>query len=302
MANNIATTLQRDGIMNGAMMALREAIPALSLFATTFEANPLLRGSNKVVVEYHPLDTQPSKDFTYANGYVFDQDTNTASREVTINKRKYKDLSFTSEELMRQPHLNVEKKGMRAGQKLIEDVFADILGIVTAANYPALYGPVAAGAFFPDDLQDIDTIADELKWPRSGRSMMINHAYEGNLLKDAVFYKERYGENNAISESRLPRLRGFDIGTTAYIPDNGENLQGMAIYESAILLGFAPIKPAADGDTITYETLSDPDGSGLTIEFREWFDRKFDTMRRTIELNYGTGTGEEDAIIRIPSQ
>ena len=107
MPNNIATSLQRDGIMNGALMAFREAIPMMNLFATSFQANPLLRGTNKVLVEYHPLDTQPSKDFTYADGYEFDQGTQTDVREVTINRRKYKDLSFTSEELIRQPHLDL---------------------------------------------------------------------------------------------------------------------------------------------------------------------------------------------------
>ena len=299
--NNIATGLQRDGIMNGALMAFREALPALKLFGSVFDANPQLRGTNTVLVPYHPLNTQESKDFTYANGYQFDQGTNTESREVTINKRKYKDLSFTSEELIRQPYLDAEKKGMRAGQRLIEDVFADILSIVTAANYPAAYPATPAGAFFADDLQDLNTICDELGWPRAGRGAVLNHAYDGNVLKDSVFYQDRIGANTAIKEAMLPRVRGFDIASTAYIPDNGENLEGLAVYDSAILIGFAPIKPASDGDTIVYETLTDPDGSGMTVEYREWFDRNADTMRKTLECNYGFGVGEKDAIIRIPS-
>ena len=284
--------------MNGALYALRETLPSLNLFSTVFVNTPL-EGTNKVVVPYHPLGANASKDFNPATGYVFDQNSQTNSREVTVNRRKNQDLSFTSSELARQPYLDPEAKGMRAGEKLAEDIFADILSIVTAANYPQVDGPHAANAFFADDIQDLDTKADELGWRRSGRGLILNHAFEGNVIKDAKVHQDAYGVNNAIRDARLPTIGNFSIAATGHIPQNGENLAGLAAYESAMLIAFAPIAPADDSDTIVYERMSDPDGSGIVVEYREWFDRNMDTKRCILESNYGFGVGEENALIRL---
>ena len=298
MANNINTTLQRDALMNGALMALREGVPALNLFSTAMVSEPLL-GTDKIAVAYHPLNTAASQDFDPAVGYGVSTSTQTDVRDVTINKRKFQDLSFTSKELMRQPNLDPEVKGLRAGQKLTEDVFGDILSQVLAANYAQQSGPFAANAFFADDIQDLDTKADELGWMRSGRGLILGHAYEGNVIKDAKVHQDAYGPNNAIRDARLPTIGNFSIAATGHIPENGENLVGLATYESAMLVGFAPISPADSSDTLIYETMTDPDGSGITIEYREWFDRTLDTKKCFLECNYGYGIGEADALIRL---
>ena len=161
MPNNIAASLQLDEILGFTMEAFRESIPALRLFSTRFE--PEFKGTDKVLVPYFPLDTNAAKDYDQANGYQLGGNSNIQHREVTIDKDKYVDLSFTDKEAARQPQLDQEHLVRMLGYNLAEQVFADILGHITAANFANSYGPVAANAFYTDDIQDIDTICDNLK-------------------------------------------------------------------------------------------------------------------------------------------
>lgn len=298
MPNNIAAQLQLDEVLGFTMEALLESLPALRLFSTKFE--PVHNGTDKVLVPYFPLDVNAAKDYVQANGYQLGGTSNIEHREVEINKDKYVDLSFTDKEAARQPQLNQEHLIKMLGYNLSEQIFADILGVVTAANFQHSYGPVATNAFFTDDIQDIDTICDGLGWARSMRGMILNHAFEGNVIKDSKMHQDAYGANNAIRDARLPTVSNFQIAATGYIPGNGENLVGMAVHPSAILLGFSPIPPQGKGrDIVDYQTLTDPHGSGLTLEYKEWYDETFKRLNRVIEVNYGFNFAEQDALVRI---
>jgi hypothetical protein len=280
------------------MEAMRESIPALRLFSTRFE--PVHNGTDTVQVPYFPLDTNSAKDYVQANGYQLGGTSNIQTRPVTINKDKYIDLSFTDKEAARQPQLDQEHLIKMLGYNLAEQVFSDILSVVLAANFSNVYGPVAASSFFVDDIQDIDTICDDLKWPRSLRGMILNHAFEGNVLKDAKMHQDAYGPNNSIRDARLPTVSNFQIAATSHIPANGENLVGMAVHPASILVGFSPIPPQGKGrDIVDYATLTDPDGSGLTLEYKEWYNENFKRLDRVIEVNYGYAPGEADGLVRI---
>jgi hypothetical protein len=109
--NTIDSTLKQDVLVDGSLRAFAKVMANLSAFATKFENVPL-RGSAKVQVPFFDLQTAASTDFVAANGYVAG-DTTTDNREVTINKRKYQAIRFTSEELRRQPYLMLKEVGLR---------------------------------------------------------------------------------------------------------------------------------------------------------------------------------------------
>lgn len=301
MANTIVTDLQLDLVLDAAMEAFKEILAPLALFSTAFYDLPL-QGTDKVLVPYYPLETAASKDF---NGtYVFDKGTNTQAKEITINKRKYQPLSFTSAELRRQPRFDPETLGRLKGMKLAEDVLVDILGVVTAANFGAAVFTGAAADFDVDDVIDIETACQEAKWPASQRGIVIKNSYLGGLKKDmnANGGLSTFGRDSNGAVQTFPSLSGFSFAGSNVIPTNGENLVGMAVYRSAILVGFSPIEPApAVMEKLNrYETVIDPD-TGITLEFREWGDADTDTEKRTIEVNYGSDKGETAALKRIVS-
>lgn len=302
MANTISSDLQLDLVLDAAMEAFKEILAPLALFSTAFYDLPL-QGTDKVQVPYYPLETATSKDFN--GSYVFDQGTDTQSKEVTINKRKYQPLAFTSAELRRQPKFDPERLGRLKGAKLAEDVLVDIMSVITAANYGAAVFTGAAADFDVDDVIDIETAVNTAKWPVTGRGIMIGNAYMGGLKKDmnANGGLATFGRDSNGAVQTFPTLSSFSFAGSNIIPANGEHLVGAAVYPSAILVGFSPIEPApAVMEKLSrYEVVTDPD-TGITLEFREWGDADADTEKRTIEVNYGSAKGETAALKRFVSQ
>lgn len=295
-ANTIAAALQQDLILDSALIAFKEILMPLAMFSTAFYDLPL-QGTDTIQVPYYPLETAASHDF---NGtYLFPDGTNTQSKPVVINKRKYQPLSFTSAELRRQPHFDPELLGMLKGRKLAEDILQDIMSLVTVANYGAAVFTGAASALTVDDIIDLGAVVQGLKWPQTGRGMILGPTYVAGIQKDMVANKgfSTFEKDPAGTIVNFPSLAGFSIASTNIIPGNAINLIGMIVYRSAILVGFSPIAPTPNvaQRLARYEIVTDPDTS-LSLEYREWGDADEDTDKRIIECNYGYGLGELAAL------
>jgi len=285
--------------MQGALHAFKKRLTALTVFSTSF-GNVPLEGTDKVAVPYYPLETSASTDWNAGNGYVFSDDYTVGVKEVTVNKRKYQPLSITSSVISRQPQLSLEDIGRAKGDKLANDVFADILSVVTAANYGTAAFIGASGAFdFVALNETIGTICDAAEWPDDGRSMVLKSAYYRNLvteLKDA----SSYASDNPVKRGVLEDVAGFDLHKTNSIPGNAQLLVGFAAHKSAMAIAFAPITPADEGRVVEYDILADAE-TGIAIEYRKWFDPSSDTLKEVLECNYGFAVGEGAAIKRITS-
>ncbi len=297
----IPANLKLDVILDAALREFAQAILPVQAFCTVFN-DVMLRGTNKVVVPYYKLETAASRD--YEGTYLFDG-AEEDSREVTVNKRKYQSLALTSAEIARQPYLNAEEIGISKGRKLAEDVLADILSAVTAANFGAPIFTGASSTFDTDDVADIRTALNVAKWPKVGRSLILDSNYDGALVKDdPLLHAEKSGSAEQLRTGRVRPLLGFDgYYDTNLIPANGEYLVGMAAYKSALLVAFSPIEPADDvrQAMVDYRAVTDPE-TGITLEYRQWGDPGSDTSKRVIEVNYGSAKGEAAAIKRIVSQ
>jgi hypothetical protein len=301
--NTVDAELNLNRILDSAISAFKRAVFPVTMFASVFR-NVQLSGTNKIGVPYYPLENSASRDFDQSQGYVFDDDSATQVRDVTIDKRKYQPLHFTSDELARLPLLNAERMGQNKGEKLAYDVLRDILSVITVANYgPSIFGGDAEG-FDSDNVIDIRTALNKVPWPETGRGLMLNSDYDGALLKDNAF-KAAYalGTDQAIRTGRLPNVLGFEYASSSGIPDNSENLVGFAAYMSAILLAFSPIEPAESirKVLVDYQIATDP-ATGISLEYRHWGDPDMDTDKRVIECNYGYNKGETAALKRITSE
>jgi hypothetical protein len=307
--NTIDAELNLNAFLDAAINAFRAAVLPLTMFASTFR-NVQLKGTDKVEVLYYPLDTTAAKDFDQDEGYVFDEDTNTAHREITVNKRKYVSMGLTGRDLARIPLLNAEKLGALKGQNLAYQIIQDILSVITHANYGTDAFVGASGTFDSDDIIDIRTAVNSLTtdgrptpWPEVGRGLLVNPAYDGALLKDTAF-KAAYslGTDQAIRTGRLPNIFGFDYAASAAVPSNNQHLVGFASYMSAVLVAFSPIEPPASVRKllVDYRINTDAD-TGISFEYREWGDPDFDMDKRVIECNYGFAKGEGSALLPIRS-
>lgn len=301
MPITIANALKRDHLLDIAMRAFKKRLLPLRAFSTAFQDVPL-EGTNKVVVPYYPLASGASSDWAANTGYAIAQNQSLSSKEVTVNRRKFRGVTFTSDEFTRQPFLKQEEFLALEGEKLAEDVIADIWSVVTAANFAATtLTAQAATAFDLDDVLALREFAQKLHWPTAPRSLVLDTAPGMALMKDA-----RLGYQNAQSLNQVRdgfpdfNVAGFMPYEVANLPDNGaEKLIGAAIYPSAILIAAAPINPTNEvRKVIDYKRVTDAD-TGLTFEYRAWGDPDLDLTKEVIEVSYGFAKGEDNALLRI---
>lgn len=297
MGITIATNLKQAKIMDAALYGFEQTVLPLSAFSKAYYDVPL-EGTDKIVVPYYPIETAASRDF---NGtYIFDSAAK-ESREITIDRRKYQSLSYTSAEFRRQPRLNPEEYGLLKGRKLGLDVILDILSLITAANFPDVAFTGAATTFDSDDTADIQKLCDDSNWPELARSLILNTAFTTALNKDSDVKTSPSAAitEDAMIRGEVPEINGFGVRKAVGFPDNGENLAGAAVYQSAILVGFSPIQPAPEVMAELQSYLTQTSESGLTLEFRTWGSADHDMAKKTIECNYGRAVGEAAALKRI---
>lgn len=297
MPNVINPDLNRHLILSNVMEHLRNPLLPVAAFSTVFQNVPL-EGTDEMKIPYIGRQTNDVKDFDHATGYTRTGNTDAGVRTIKIDKHKYIDLSYTDTEKSRKPYLLTEDMLRKKAEGLAEEILTDILSVVTLANFPSAPTTAAAGAFFTDDVIDLRTQANKLGWAKANRSLILDHDYDGNLLKDPRLANYDYGANNSLSMGDVPRISGFNILPTEYIPDNGIGLVGMAVDTSAIGVGFAPIEPSRDF-TGTRILMTDPDGSGLTLEYLSYYNNDKRTQVETINANYGFGFIEQEALIPI---
>lgn len=298
-ALNASSSLKLDVIMRKAMRALKKRLsPVLAL--STVMRDIELTETNTVQVPFYPLETLVSKDFdgsySFAGG-----DANLNSKAVTVNKRKYQPLQFTSKELARNSVVDLNQVMMLKVEKLAEDVLNDIFSVVTVANYGAAILTSLASAFDRFDVADLRTALTELNWPAAGRALLLESAYEGALVKDQMNVLTT-GTDAALREGAVGRLANFDIFDHPNMPTNGENLVGACVLPYGICAAFSPIQPAEEvmHQLSEYRRYVDAD-TKLTLEYRSWGDPNSDTVNRVMEVSYGYALGDPAQLKRIVS-
>lgn len=303
--NTIDPVFKRDAVLQLVIQDFARRLIPLNLFSTVFQNVPLL-GTNKVEVGFLDLDTVETISWDPAVGYTNPGGTVLDKREVEVGTgsphgdRLRVGLSFSSEEFARQPFLKIVEFTQQKVNKLASDIIADILSIVTAANYGAAVKAEPAAMFDSDDIADLK-LACKL-WPDEGRGLLLDSAYDANLLKDPAFKSAmNAASDRAIKEGKLfPRVMGFDFAEFPTIPENGENLVGMALYKSAILVATAPVPPVKEvQDAGTRYTLVIEPTSGIAFEYRSFGDNILDTASQWVELSYGFAKGNGNALKRI---
>jgi ATP-dependent protease ClpP protease subunit len=296
--NTIAAGLQRQVILQEIVRAFAAVIFPLRAFSTVF-SNIALQGTDKINVPYYDLETAASTDWVAANGYVIGT-TNSDTREIAVDKRKYQAMSVSSSLLRRQPFLNVMQLMMLKAEKLGVDVFKDVLSVVTLANYGAAAVAEAASAFDSDDVADLRGVANKAHWPEAGRSLIIDSDYDTNLTKDPSVKSALAFASNVAQTGKIPKISGFDYYQSPNIPDNAQTLKGMIVMPSAILVATSPVQPSDEVRSAlsAYEIVVDP-STGIAFEYRRYGDPQMDVGAETVECNYGFAKGNDKALKRI---
>ena len=301
-SNSIDAGLKRAQILKEVAREFARIALPLKSFASVFSNVPL-EGTDEIKVPYYPLPSNANStyDYTTTDGYTFAQGTTTNVKTITIDRRKYQPLDFSSQELARQPQLRVVQLAKLAAESLAYQVLADVLSVVTAANF----GPAGlirpAAALSSDDLADLGGTVSDNNWPASGRSLIVGTGYDVQLKKDlSIKLALNIGGTEVLREGRVPNICGFDYYAMPNFPTNSEALGGFIVARDAIFFATAPIAPAPAVRQLlsAYQTIVD-EQTGITLTWKEWGDCDRDRSKAVIEIAYGFAVGNPAALKRI---
>jgi hypothetical protein len=301
MSVTAAAALKLDKVLESGLKVFKRRIVALLAFSTRFQAAELAKDKS-LQVPFVPLDATASADWNPATGYS-DGNFAVQARAVPVNKRKFQVLSWQSGDLLGLPMESLAWAMELKMDKLAYDVIADVLSVITAANYGAAIHTEVASAFTPDDVRGIANTLDGLNWPESGRSAVLHQDYVSSLTQDeGLKFFQNAGNDDALRRGVVGTLAGINVMKGVNFPGNGENLVGCVAMPSAILVANAPVAPDAEvlSQLQDYRVVTDPE-TQLTLTYRAWGNADLDKCKRVVEFAYGYAKGDEAQLKRLVS-
>lgn len=301
MANTVDSDLYGVAIANGALRVMQSDVKPFSVFSTNFSPEPSNRYGSVIV----PLTTAggTSTDFsgTYGKG-----DTTVSERTIALSGHKFQSWHVTDTEAVKSSFMSVENIGVEKTQKLLIDVFSDVLSVVTAVNYGNTATDkitVTAAAFDRDDLVDVAALCDAANWPDINRNVLLKPAHWRAVTKDEATAADVYGAGSIRqgAPNGFP-MDGFNgVWRCNSIPANSQSLEGFACLPSAIAIANRYLPPVGGGQAGSiYMPIVEPQ-TGLTLGYREYYDDDAGSRVAVLECMYGFSLGIATAIKRIVS-
>lgn len=295
----INSNLVGEVVANAALEAFVNYLtPVANAFATDFSSEGVYRNQVVNVPIYNNYTAG-----TFAGDYTTGASNDVGAAVVTINKHLFKTVSLTDLEVANNGAgaTRAEKFGYQLGEALALGVFQDVLSLVTNANYGAAAFTGTSVGFDADDVVTIKAACDAAKMPLTGRNLVLSSAYYNELLKDdSIKDASAYGGTDAIQGGLLRRLHGFGVWQSTAIPNNSENLVGLAAVPDAIAMAMRYLAPQ-EGHKYSVAAPITHAPTGLTLGQRQWYDESKGTNYLTIEANYGYAVGIAAGLKRIVS-
>ena len=183
--------------------------------------------------------------------------------------------------------------------KIMQTIFA----LCTTAAYTNETVSTAAN-FDSDDLADIAGALTALKVPMRNRSMIVDPTYYTALMKDAVVEDaSAFGDNQAIKEGVVQRVRGVNVFQYANIPNLSESFEGMVLHPSAIAFAARTIADPTELNADAPVQVEDRvcPVTGLPLQFRAWYDANAGKFYLSVATLWGCIKGQANSMHRIVS-
>lgn len=271
----------------------------LTAMATDFSEDIKEKGESvttRIVSSVAPSDL--------SNGYTPSDVTSTAVK-VDLNNFfgpviEFKDLEATKAgdpDWLKNQFMEPSVEG------LLDKVFQTVFAVVTNTNFPS-NSVIAASNFDADDLADLGGELTKSKAPRKRRAAVLGVDWHTGVVKDSVVEdKSAFGDNQAIKEGVVSRVRGFNVYEYANIPNNGENLAGFVLHPSAIAFAARAVVDPTETESsapVQVENVVDP-VTGVPLQFRHWYNPDAGAHRFSIGVLWGVKEGNANALRRIKS-
>jgi len=296
--NTTLTTLTGTLFPDVFMEAFTSFLQPLSSFTRDMSPTAAQRGN---VIKIPFVDSQDAAISFGTAGYTM-QDSDAEGLDLTINKHEFVSFDLTDTQIVENPQVSgrmfIRQKAFQLAKKVVQDV----LSLVTQANFGSAIYTGASSAFDSDDLVDVKNAVDLLDMPDDMRSVVMQTAMYNALLKDDTVKPEySYGSTDPIVRGQIPQLFGFDLYKSNIIPGNSQNLTGFVAYPDAIAVAMRYLEPQAGHDYAETAVFTDPNGSGVTVGYRAWYDNKLGKMNHVMEAFYGYRVINSNSLKRFVS-
>ena len=292
MPANSLGTLSPTLVVLDTIQFLKKTFPVITRITTDFSADATLL--NETVIS-RVVTPPPTHDYVSpaaaGTGYNPQDAATSVDVPVTINKHKFATLAFSDTELSSTPRdLPAEQKQALAyalGRQLLIDLFA----LVTPTNFPTTYQIVD-----PKNSNKHTVLALRQLLVANGATVnrfgIVNPTVFAALGQDAsVISKFNFGTSDPdLQAGTIDDFGGFSQISEYAELNTANSLAGFFGGKEALVMA-ARVPEVPDIDVPgTIENVSDPD-SGLTLQYREYYDMMGGMLNLTLTWMYGVAKG-----------
>jgi hypothetical protein len=303
MSNTISTAVGQQQLYNNfVLQGFVDVLSPLMGFSTDLSPAAVEKGYT-VNVSYFSGSAAPSQ-FVEGTGYANQTSTQTA-KAVSLSNHYFVSNALSDAEMANSSLVRIEDRGIQLGAELASYVFQNVISNITATNHGNnVYSTTSSSAYRVSDIIAVRKLASNLKWGEQGRNIIINPNVAYGLLQDAYYKYDARGDGSTTVTGNLPTTFGFNMNESTAYPTNitsGSLKQvGIAANSNALLFASRYLAPGDEGKTlIDAYPLTDPNGSGLTIGYRKWYNPVLGTVQSVFECVWGSGVGNPAAAINL---
>lgn len=291
MANTLGTLIGTE-VVQEVLRSLLVQFPVISQITKDFSAQATKYNqqlSTRVIVPTTAVEHNATTGYSAV-------DRTSVDVNVTINKQAEVTYAVTDRE---QSQTNRDLRNefiATSAHALGTKILADLFATVAAASYPLSYTSSAAN-FDAADVRKIKTLLNKAGVLDLNRFGVINSDFAEGLGLDNIIVANPNGANpDFLASGMLPKIHNFLLSEYASLPDNGEKLAG--IFGTAESIVMASRLPDVAGDAAelpgVISNVTEPN-SGLSIQFRRYYDMLAAKLSVSMTVMYGFGVGLSEA-------
>lgn len=283
------TSIDFDALAMAAFKAYNAELTPFNAFSRSYSADVASKGASVTV----PVIAAATAAAFGASGYEVAGD-DIAAIQVNVGTHLVASFSISDVQAGATNYSTLLEKSAQASKavaKLAQQLlWADITSTTWGTTAFSTVG--TAAGFDSDDLIDVRTACTAADMPRDNRSVILDEAYYGALLKDSGFKNAlNYGGTEAIRGGRIPNAFGFSIYESTIVPSNSENMVGIACTPDAYAVAIRlpdPNRNTGPGlnRTVNWRAMTD-DETGASLGMRVHADEKLGKLWVSFEILYG---------------
>lgn len=301
-AANSPGTLAGTLVTQRTLELLKIQFPILRRIATDFSTEPV-KYNAQIISRIVSIPTVGTYNTT--TGYA-QSDQTSIDVPVTINRHKFVQITFGANSLSGTVRQLFKEFAPASAYALAKEMVDYIYGLILAASYT---NSTVCGLadFSRQTVIDLGTALNLRGVPQGAmnRTLLLYSTYFGKLAADpAIVSLAAFQKSEIITDGALPNVHGFAVMDAPNLPGNAENLVGVGLNQSALVLAtrlpgdYANALPGASNGIV--DVVLDPDLE-MAVQQVQYVDHTLGTANLRMAIQYGAAVGQADAAQRLTS-